>query len=51
MVEVTAKPPELVETERLDMWREYLRRVIEVPESVLSGGYDVLLTYLKGLLH
>lgn len=51
MVKVLAGPRELTNIDRLETVREYLRRIGEITKSVMSGGHDALLTYLKGRLY
>lgn len=46
-----AEPRERTDAERLIAVRKYLRRVREVPESVLGGGYEALVTYFQGSLN
>lgn len=41
----------LTDDEKLLAVREYLRRVGEIPDSMLAGGYDTLVGYLQVRLH
>lgn len=48
---VEVLPRVLTDEEKLLAVFEYLRRVGEIPESMLSGGYEALDVYLQGKLH
>lgn len=51
VLEVPVELRELTEAERLEAVRIYFRSADEVPDSVLSGGYNALVAHWQGRLH
>lgn len=48
--DLEAAPRQLTDQEKITAVQKYLRRLGNVSESVLSGGYELLVPYFQGRL-